>query len=54
MKTYDLQLYICAALMILSLIGLQQDIFTIAEGILAFALGIGGFIHAGIQLILED
>ena len=53
-KLYDYQLVLCAIIMGLALFGLHNDVFNLAEGIAAFALGIVGFIHAGIHLILED
>lgn len=52
--TYEMQLWSCLTIVVLVIIGLHQDIFTIAEGILGFSVGILGFIHAGIKLILED
>lgn len=55
MKALDkYQIYVTTLLMAGMLLGMQQDIFTIAEGVLGFLFGLAGFIHAGIRLILAD
>lgn len=52
-KTYELQTIACFALMLITLFCLHDDIITIVEGSVQFALALAGFIHGGIKLILD-
>jgi hypothetical protein len=54
MKLYTLQFILCFSCIILILFGFHQDIFNTTEAILGFIVSMGGFIHAGYHMILED